>query len=36
MESVIARVTHDGSNPNKRGNALYRLCLDYLRSGGTE
>ena len=30
LERVIAGVTKDGSNPNRRGNALYELCRDYL------
>ena len=30
LERVMAGVTKDGSNPNRRGNALYELCRDYL------
>lgn len=30
MERVMGVVTHDGSNPNRRGNALYILCKTYL------
>ena len=31
LERVMAGVTKDGSNPNRRGNALYQLCRDYLK-----
>ena len=30
LERVMAGVTKDGSNPNRRGNALHQLCRDYL------
>ncbi len=30
MERVMAGATHDGANPNRRGNALFMLCCDYL------
>ena len=30
LERVMAGVTNDGSNPNRRGNALYQLCREYV------
>ena len=30
LERVMAGVAKDGSNPNRRGNALYQLCREYL------
>ena len=39
VEEAITRVSadtaSDRSNPNRRGNALYRLCLEYLKREGT-
>ena len=31
IERVMARVTRNGTNPNRRGNALYQLCSEYLK-----
>lgn len=31
MDLASERVNEDSSNPNKRGNALYSLCSDYLQ-----
>lgn len=31
LECVMRGVTKSGDNPNRRGQALYQLCLDYLR-----
>ena len=36
FERVMAGATKDGSNPNRRGNALYQLCLDYLKRGESQ
>ena len=32
MERAIARSVPDGSNPNRRGQALYMLCREYLEA----
>ena len=34
MERAMAGVTHNGSNPTKRGNALFELCKSYLDETG--
>ena len=34
LESVPARAGTTGENPNRRGNALYLLCQEYLRDRG--
>ncbi len=30
MNRAMARATGDEANPNRRGNALYQMCLEYL------
>ena len=30
LERLMAGVTKGGSNPNRRGNALYQMCREYL------
>ena len=36
MARVMAGPTNHGDSPNRRGNALYQICLNYLSKGETE